>query len=356
MDLKDLGQTLVGDTSLGMVEGFVNQFFGRSAANYQYQLSEQAAENAHQRQLNFWAKQNAYNDPGNVKHRLLQAGINPASMSAQSAVPAGQLSNAPQANPDGYTAPNVQINSFVDTLKTLAESNFISEETKVKAQELLNQRIQEGINKALRAKGWSDARLSELDRRAKWKAFYGEASEVPDNPYWNDDANLSISDARNPVSQSVRNERAQAEGKELLNEYQYLENLVKDDVTLLFHDFGVDYNNLPPDVQTQVGLCLVSYRLVNDYLTSLALRGEENSKYLTQREQIKDKLESILHEYHSQSKQERNVKGMPSVDQLLSSTYRKLSSSDFVHRVGTSARDDLHKWYTSVLDNLGISH
>lgn len=350
------GVAMLGEAALGMVQGFVNQFFGKRAANYQYQLSEKAVENAYERQLNFWAKQNAYNDPSNVKNRLMQSGINPATMSAQNAVPAGQLSNAPQANPDGYTAPNVQINSFVDTLKTLAESNFISEETQVKAQELLNQQIQQGINEALRAKGWSDARLAELDRRAKWKALYGEDSDVPANPFWGDDANQYISDSRNPVATAVRKTNTDSEGQHFLNQINFYEMLNKKDMFHLFQEFGIDYNTLPSDVQTQVGLCMASIRYLDDVINVAEHEGSDTSEYSSQRMQIKSKLLSIIDKYHSQSKAERSVRGMPSVDQLLSESYRKISSSQFVHRISTSARDDLHKWYTSVLDYFGISH
>lgn len=334
----------------------VQSIFGQMSADYQYQLSEQAAENAYNRQLDFWGKQNAYNDPSNVKARLIQAGINPASMTAANSVPAGQLSSVADADAKGYSSPGYQINGMIEGIKSLNEANLIDAETKIKAQELINAQVSEGVEKALRAKGWSEARISELDHRAQWKALYGEDSQVPNNPYWDDDANQHIPDANNPFAQSIRNERAQAEGRELLNQYQYFENLVKEDVTTLFHDFGVDYNNLPADVQTQVGLCMVALRMVNDILTDTAVRGEDNSQYIEQRLKLENRLSSILNAYHSQAKDERTVKGMPSVNQVVAATYNKVSGSDFAHRVATSARDDIHKWYTSALDNLGISH
>lgn len=85
-----------------ITDNLFSQYNTRRAQNHAFQLGERAAENAYQRQLDFWNKQNEYNDPTSSYGRLVAGleanGLNKAMALGSSATPnqAGSLSSVPQ--------------------------------------------------------------------------------------------------------------------------------------------------------------------------------------------------------------------------------------------------------------------
>ena len=103
-----------GQLASGAVGSLVNGLFNIGAAKRQYKyqsklqqqqfdLNEQAANNAFERQKEFYNIQNEYNDPSNVKQRYKDAGINPTAAfgTAGSYTPAQQSADAPQGGGAG---------------------------------------------------------------------------------------------------------------------------------------------------------------------------------------------------------------------------------------------------------------
>lgn len=93
--LKSGVSSFLGGAPAAATDFLSNLFFSRR----NYNIAEKAAQNQYNRQLDFWNKQNAYNDPKNVLRRWQNAGINPlAVVSGGAASGAGQgqaLSSVP---------------------------------------------------------------------------------------------------------------------------------------------------------------------------------------------------------------------------------------------------------------------
>lgn len=74
--------------------------FDKKRADYSAKLSEEAARRQYERQLDFWNKQNEYNDPSNVRRRLEEAGLGASALLGGAQVQniggsAGPLSSVP---------------------------------------------------------------------------------------------------------------------------------------------------------------------------------------------------------------------------------------------------------------------
>ena len=88
-----------------------------AASAFNNKMADKAAEKQYQRQLDFWEKQNQYNDPSAQRSRLERAGYNPAAAAGQVAQnnTAGQLSSVPgnEYAQRGAVDPNALNNSIM---------------------------------------------------------------------------------------------------------------------------------------------------------------------------------------------------------------------------------------------------
>lgn len=107
-------------------------------AKLNYKYAEQAAENQYKRQLDFWEKQNAYNDPTAYLHRWQNAGINPlAALEGSTSAGMGQgLSNVPGNDyakhgvmPVSPVSPSQVLMNIVSAKKLASETGFVDSQT-----------------------------------------------------------------------------------------------------------------------------------------------------------------------------------------------------------------------------------
>lgn len=187
----------------GLIENQLDFNSYRQKAYYQYQLSEKMADNAYNRQLDFWNKQNAYNTPQAMVGRMVDAGLNPAqSISPQ---PAGGLSSVSTPMPSASSSrPNIAggLDSFGQILRSVKELGLLDKETELKAKELVSKQLDNDLKALAKASGFSDAQVKEMDRRAQWESIYGDDVPVPENPYLSDLFPMSM--VRNPRTQDYR--------------------------------------------------------------------------------------------------------------------------------------------------------
>lgn len=86
-------------------------YYNQQLMNQQHALSEQSAEAAYQRQLDFWNQQNEYLSPSNQKALLEQAGLNPYVLNGSSGVSGG--SNLSSMNAGSAAGSSVSLPGIV---------------------------------------------------------------------------------------------------------------------------------------------------------------------------------------------------------------------------------------------------
>lgn len=117
----------------------------------QYKYQKEAAELAYQRQMEFYDKNNAYNDPSAVRARYEAAGINPTAAfgTAGSYTPAQASATAPQAG--GVQAPYLDNASFEfrgvleDMMKAAQIRNIDASTEKLKGDTVSPGLVSEGV-------------------------------------------------------------------------------------------------------------------------------------------------------------------------------------------------------------------
>lgn len=207
---------LVGGAALGTaksaVESGISDRSYKKRADYDYELGEKQAENAYQRQLEFWNKTNEYNTPANQRARLEAAGLNPALMygSGSGSNTAGYMSGATQGSKAGGSAYNPRIslgeavnaamqvaqirNIDADTQKKKAETAYtdVSTSSETIRQDLLSSQV---IGQDL-ANGLSDFDLS-LKRELRSNSVELSNQSVSRLRNQNDKLNAEITDVMN---------------------------------------------------------------------------------------------------------------------------------------------------------------
>lgn len=147
------------DTGFGTLGNLIGMPFeiAREKRNYalQYQYNELAAENAFNRQVEFWNMQNRYNSPSAQLARLQQAGLNPALMNGGvEGNTAGNLSSVPNAtvSNSASTQPVIKLMNFAQMAQLLKESDLLDSQTKDLIQAAANKEI-DTIIKSMLGKG-----------------------------------------------------------------------------------------------------------------------------------------------------------------------------------------------------------
>ncbi|UNI72411.1 MAG: DNA pilot protein [Chaetfec virus UA24_2329] len=143
---KSFGDSFGGQMLSGLGGSFVNGLFNIGAAKRQYKyqsklqrqqynLNEQAATNAYERQKDFYNLQNEYNDPSAVRERYENAGINPTSAfgTAGSYTPAQQSATVPQGGGAGLGSSSAfPISDPIEQAYRLAMIRNVDADTKQK--------------------------------------------------------------------------------------------------------------------------------------------------------------------------------------------------------------------------------
>lgn len=118
------------------LNGFVNEYFQRRSADYNFDIAEKAAANEYNRQLDFWRTQNAYNDPRRQVARMVSAGLSPVdnvdSGNAQglSSVPGNDF-----AKGGAIEAPQIDL---IDVVQTFANIRKIGKDGDLVDQQVAN--------------------------------------------------------------------------------------------------------------------------------------------------------------------------------------------------------------------------
>lgn len=86
-------------------------YYNQQLMQQQHQLSEQSAEAAYQRQLDFWNQQNEYTSPSNQKALLEEAGLNPYVLNGNAGVSGG--SNLSSMNAGSAAGSSVSLPGIV---------------------------------------------------------------------------------------------------------------------------------------------------------------------------------------------------------------------------------------------------
>lgn len=121
------------------VEAAISDKSYKKRAQWDYEYGEKQAENAYQRQLEFWNKTNEYNTPSNQRARLEAAGLNPALMygSSSGSNTAGYMSGSNQAPKSGGSAynPRISLGEAADFAMQVAQIRNIDADTQKKKAE-----------------------------------------------------------------------------------------------------------------------------------------------------------------------------------------------------------------------------
>lgn len=195
--ISPIGSALLGnsiDMGFGAIGSGIQTLFGIASSKYnadlEYQYNKKLADDAYQRQLDFWNLQNAYNTPAAQMSRLRQAGLNPALLNGGvQGNTAGNLSSVPTASVSAGgsmpSSPAANLGAMAETMSKLASAGMINEQTKYWLEQAIGAGIENDVKRILRGQGWSEAAIKEMDRAALWKAAHSD-DDLPDNPYFDE--------------------------------------------------------------------------------------------------------------------------------------------------------------------------
>lgn len=174
-------------------KGAIGNFFERKSLDYQSQLNEQSALNAYNRQLDFWNKQNAYNDPSSQIERLVSAGLNPALINSNgvnnNAGGLSSVSPASSATPNNNKpSPTDELNALADYAYKVKEMGFLDQQTQEKIEQIMTIRVDRAIKSIEKELKLTEKEKIELDYAAFYEAYYGESiyggePTIPNNEY-----------------------------------------------------------------------------------------------------------------------------------------------------------------------------
>lgn len=126
-----------------LVGAAADTILGFAQASYNNSLAEQSAENAYERQLDFWNKHNEYNSPTNQRKRLEQAGFNPSAALGEVATGqnAQQLSSVPQ---NEYAQKGVlQLQTLSSALESFARIEKLGAETGLATEQIATESLRQ---------------------------------------------------------------------------------------------------------------------------------------------------------------------------------------------------------------------
>lgn len=183
------------------LKGIMGHYFNRKSLDYQAQLNEQSAVNAYNRQLDFWNKQNAYNDPSSQMRRLQQAGLNPAMINANGVNNvAGGLSSVPSASPGSpdhsKPDPMSDAEAVFGFAKTIKDMGFLDEQTKTEVEKRLNLIVERGLKEVDKELKIEERDLARLNKIETFEALYGTSLDGGEPTIPNNRVAVSLNEAR----------------------------------------------------------------------------------------------------------------------------------------------------------------
>lgn len=190
---------------ISTLNGLVGNYFERKSLDYQAQLNEQSAENAYKRQLDFWNKQNAYNDPSSQIARLRAAGLNPAMINGNSVNnTAGALSSAPQASPGSPNGNKPDAMSSASALASYAyqvkQMGFLDAQTQEAMERILSIQVERGIKYLESELKLTESEKATLDYEAFYEALYDRAVDGGSPRIKNNKYTEEIREARSRIA------------------------------------------------------------------------------------------------------------------------------------------------------------
>lgn len=145
---------LLGSAATQGLQNMMNWHWQKKASDYNFDLSQKAAEDQYNRQLQFWNIQNEYNHPGRQTERRLSAGLSPTenidsgNASGLSSVPGNNfaLNGAMNQVYDGDLMQDLQMLAQIDNLGK--QGGKITQETANLVQDLYLKSLESELRKA----------------------------------------------------------------------------------------------------------------------------------------------------------------------------------------------------------------
>lgn len=182
---------LAGNAANQAISQWINYGFQKKLMGKQFMYNEKAAENAYQRQLDFWDMQNKYDDPGSQMLRLREAGLNPGLMNGQLGNTSNNLSSVSSSSvgvPPSGPAPGkfdvMQIMLQDENIKNLAA------DTALKRENAENVRLQ-NVMDAIRANDFEAYYQLTKDEKIAGKNLSAAQEE-----YYRNQAKVAFQEAR----------------------------------------------------------------------------------------------------------------------------------------------------------------
>ena len=318
---KSAGTALVGNS--------INSIFENAMMNRQYELNEQAAQNAHQRQLDFWNKQNQYNTPSAQMARLRSAGLNPAMLNGNVVNQAGSLSSVPSASVSKGSSGSQMTPSDVLALAQQKLSTKMLEK-QIEAQDIANKRaerenrfedetyqtkvntLSETLN-SLRLSNASAQRIADYEM----DAYYDEDGNLVNNP-------KALEYTFNELSKNIKQD----------------EELASKFTTYLKDCFGWDYTFLPNYIKADI----------SRYFWNFIVRGEnmDGADYRIRTKQIQEAIDKWIRDEDRKHNRESNGEMYNLADDLAECGER---FGAFVDEKWVQARDSVVGWAKNAWDN-----
>ena len=200
--LSTVGSGLLTGIGTSAFQTAMSALLAKRNSDLQYQANSKLANEAYDRQIEFWNMQNAYNTPAAQMRRLQKAGLNPAMLNGGSTQnTAGNLSSVPQAQVSlpSASSPDSPLQGIA-TLSNLAymlkQSGLVDAETQNWLQATANKEL-EGI-------------LMKLTGKDHWLKIKDEASamgyDIPDSDYYDELFGVGAApspDGRSPAALSM---------------------------------------------------------------------------------------------------------------------------------------------------------
>lgn len=198
--ISSLPETAFG-FGTSFLKSLMGDYFSRKSLDYQAQLNEQSAINAYNRQLDFWEKQKAYNDPSSQMFRLKRAGLNPALINSNGVNNvAGGLSSVPSASPGtpdhSKPDPMSDAESVIGMAHTIKEMGFLDEQTKTEVEKRLNLIVERGLKEVDKELRIEERDLARLNKIETFEALYGTSLDGGEPTIKNNRITASINEAR----------------------------------------------------------------------------------------------------------------------------------------------------------------
>ena len=134
--------SIAGNAANQAISQWINYGFQKKIMGKQYHYEDKLAQNAYNRQLDFWDMQNKYDDPGSQMLRLREAGLNPGMLNGQLGNTSNNLSSVSSGNvgtpPSGPSPGKLDV---MQIIRQEEEMKNLAADTEIKREEAEYQRM-----------------------------------------------------------------------------------------------------------------------------------------------------------------------------------------------------------------------